>query len=75
MRLISDMIAYSVDAIPKWNPINICSYHLQEAGATPVQEIAYAMVNADRGARRRARAARRARPRRSRASSGASRSS
>ncbi len=46
MRLISDMIAYTVDAIPKWNPINICSYHLQEAGATPVQEIAYAMVNA-----------------------------
>jgi len=46
MRLISDMIAYSVDAIPKWNPVNICSYHLQEAGATPVQEIAYAMANA-----------------------------
>jgi (2R)-ethylmalonyl-CoA mutase len=46
MRLISDMIAYSVDAIPKWNPINICSYHLQEAGATPEQEIAYAMANA-----------------------------
>ena len=46
LRLISDMIAYSVDAIPKWNPINICSYHLQEAGATPVQEIAYAMANA-----------------------------
>jgi ethylmalonyl-CoA mutase len=46
MRLISDMVAYSVDAIPKWNPINICSYHLQEAGATPVQEIAYAMATA-----------------------------
>jgi (2R)-ethylmalonyl-CoA mutase len=46
MRLISDMIAYTVDAIPKWNPINICSYHLQEAGATPVQEIAFAMANA-----------------------------
>jgi (2R)-ethylmalonyl-CoA mutase len=46
MRLISDMIAYTVDAIPKWNPINICSYHLQEAGATPEQEIAYAMANA-----------------------------
>jgi (2R)-ethylmalonyl-CoA mutase len=46
LRLISDTIAYSVDAIPKWNPINICSYHLQEAGATPVQEIAYAMANA-----------------------------
>jgi (2R)-ethylmalonyl-CoA mutase len=46
MRLTSDVIAYSVDAIPKWNPINVCSYHLQEAGATPVQEIAYAMANA-----------------------------
>jgi len=46
MRLISDMVAYSVDSIPKWNPINICSYHLQEAGATPVQEIAYSMANA-----------------------------
>jgi len=46
LRLISDTIAYSVDALPKWNPINICSYHLQEAGATPVQEIAYAMANA-----------------------------
>jgi ethylmalonyl-CoA mutase len=46
LRLISDVIAYSVDAMPKWNPINICSYHLQEAGATPVQEIAYAMANA-----------------------------
>jgi len=46
MRLIADMIAYTVEEIPKWNPINICSYHLQEAGATPVQEIAYAMSNA-----------------------------
>ena len=46
MRLISDMVAYSVDAIPRWNPINVCSYHLQEAGATPVQEIAYAFANA-----------------------------
>jgi ethylmalonyl-CoA mutase len=46
MRLISDMIAYTVEHVPKWNPINICSYHLQEAGATPVQEIAYAMSNA-----------------------------
>ena len=35
LRLISDMIAYTVHQIPKWNPINICSYHLQEAGATP----------------------------------------
>jgi (2R)-ethylmalonyl-CoA mutase len=46
LRLISDMVAYTVDAIPKWNPINVCSYHLQEAGATPVQEIAYAMATA-----------------------------
>ena len=46
MRLIADMIAFTVDEVPKWNPINICSYHLQEAGATPVQEIAYAMSTA-----------------------------
>ena len=46
MRLIADMIAYTVERVPKWNPINICSYHLQEAGATPIQEIAYSMSNA-----------------------------
>jgi (2R)-ethylmalonyl-CoA mutase len=46
LRLISDMVAYSVDALPRWNPVNICSYHLQEAGATPVQEIAYSFANA-----------------------------
>jgi ethylmalonyl-CoA mutase len=46
MRLIADTIAYTVQNIPKWNPINICSYHLQEAGATPVQEIAFTMSNA-----------------------------
>ncbi|MDP9345374.1 MAG: protein meaA [Actinomycetota bacterium] len=46
MRLIADMVAYTVEEVPTWNPINICSYHLQEAGATPVQEIAYAMANA-----------------------------
>ncbi len=46
LRLVADMIAYTVEHVPKWNPINICSYHLQEAGATPVQEIAYAMSNA-----------------------------
>ncbi|MGA2924394.1 MAG: protein meaA [Solirubrobacteraceae bacterium] len=46
MRLIADMIAYTVTNVPKWNPINICSYHLQEAGATPVQEIAFALSNA-----------------------------
>jgi (2R)-ethylmalonyl-CoA mutase len=43
MRLIADMVAFSVNEVPKWNPTNICSYHLQEAGATPVQEIAYAL--------------------------------
>ncbi len=46
MRLIADTIAFTVDEVPRWNPINICSYHLQEAGATPVQEIAYAMSTA-----------------------------
>ena len=40
MRLLADVIAYTVAHVPRWNPINICSYHLQEAGATPVQEIA-----------------------------------
>ncbi len=46
LRLIADMIAYTVHEIPKWNPINICSYHLQEAGATPTQELAYALCTA-----------------------------
>ncbi|MDQ4051389.1 MAG: protein meaA [Actinomycetota bacterium] len=46
LRLISDMIAYTVHQIPQWNPINICSYHLQEAGATPTQELAYALCTA-----------------------------
>jgi ethylmalonyl-CoA mutase len=46
LRLITDMIAYTVANVPKWNPINICSYHLQEAGATPVQEVAFAMCTA-----------------------------
>ncbi|MGW8402121.1 methylmalonyl-CoA mutase family protein, partial [Streptomyces lydicus] len=46
LRLTTDMITYTVAHLPKWNPINICSYHLQEAGATPVQEIAYAMSTA-----------------------------
>jgi (2R)-ethylmalonyl-CoA mutase len=46
MRLIADLIAYTVEHVPRWNPINVCSYHLQEAGATPVQEIAYAIANA-----------------------------
>jgi ethylmalonyl-CoA mutase len=46
LRLISDVISYAVHQIPKWNPINICSYHLQEAGATPTQELAYALCTA-----------------------------
>ncbi len=46
LRLISDVISYTVHQIPKWNPINICSYHLQEAGATPTQELAYALCTA-----------------------------
>ena len=45
-RLIVDMISYGHDHVAKWNPINVCSYHLQEAGATPVQEIAYALATA-----------------------------
>jgi len=46
LRLIADMVAYTVEHVPRWNPVNVCSYHLQEAGATPVQEIAYAMATA-----------------------------
>lgn len=46
MRLIADTVAFTVNEVPNWNPINICSYHLQEAGATPVQEIAYALSTA-----------------------------
>ncbi|WP_183094797.1 protein meaA [Nocardioides stalactiti] len=46
LRLIADMISYTVHKIPQWNPINICSYHLQEAGATPTQELAYALCTA-----------------------------
>ncbi len=46
LRLITDMIAHTVREIPKWNPINICSYHLQEAGATPVQELAFSLSTA-----------------------------
>jgi ethylmalonyl-CoA mutase len=46
LRLITDLIAYTVHEIPNWNPINICSYHLQEAGATPQQELAYALCTA-----------------------------
>lgn len=46
LRLITDMIAWTVHHVPKWNPINICSYHLQEAYATPTQEVAYALCTA-----------------------------
>jgi (2R)-ethylmalonyl-CoA mutase len=46
MRLIADMIAYCYRDIPKWNPVNVCSYHLQEAGATPVEELSFALANA-----------------------------
>jgi ethylmalonyl-CoA mutase len=46
LRLITDMVAWTVANVPRWNPTNICSYHLQEAGATPVQEVAYAMCTA-----------------------------
>lgn len=46
MRLIADMILYTVEHVPEWNPINVCSYHLQEAGATPEQEVAYALSTA-----------------------------
>ncbi len=46
LRLITDMITYTVTNAPKWNPINVCSYHLQEAGATPVQEVAYTLCTA-----------------------------
>jgi len=46
MRLIKDVILFTTKKIPKWNPINVCSYHLQEAGATPVQELAFALATA-----------------------------
>jgi (2R)-ethylmalonyl-CoA mutase len=46
LRLISDIAAYTYAEVPKWNPMNVCSYHLQEAGATPEQELAFALVTA-----------------------------
>ncbi len=46
MRLIADVISYTYRELPKWNPTNVCSYHLQEAGATPTQELAYALATA-----------------------------
>ena len=54
-RLTVDLIVYTVKHVPKWNPINVCPYHLQEAGATPVQELAYGARDRDRRARRGAR--------------------
>jgi (2R)-ethylmalonyl-CoA mutase len=47
LKLTADTIQFTVREMPKWNPVNICSYHLQEAGATPVQELAYALANAE----------------------------
>src|SRR5690606_8444030 len=46
LRLIKDTIVFSCAELPKWNPTNVCSYHLQEAGATPVQELSYALATA-----------------------------
>ena len=46
LRLIKDTIIFTCSAMPKWNPTNVCSYHLQEAGATPVQELAFALATA-----------------------------
>ncbi len=46
VRLVTDVISYTVQNIPRWNPTNVCSYHLQEAGATPMQELAYALCTA-----------------------------
>lgn len=46
MRLLTDIVSYTYTQVPKWNPTNVCSYHLQEAGATPVQELAFALANA-----------------------------
>jgi (2R)-ethylmalonyl-CoA mutase len=46
LRCTVDLVTYTVRNVPKWNPINVCSYHLQEAGATPVQEVAYALATA-----------------------------
>ena len=46
LRLTADVIAFTCREVPKWNPVNICSYHLQEAGATPVEELAFALANA-----------------------------
>jgi len=45
LRLTTDVILFTTKEVPKWNPINVCSYHLQEAGATPVQELAFALAS------------------------------
>src|SRR6185437_4595553 len=47
LRLTADLAAFTCREMPRWNPVNVCSYHLQEAGATPVQEVAYALANAE----------------------------
>src|SRR5690348_12476720 len=47
LNLTADVIAFTYRELPKWNPMNVCSYHLQEAGATPVQEVAYALATAE----------------------------
>jgi (2R)-ethylmalonyl-CoA mutase len=47
LKLTADVIAFTYRELPKWNPMNVCSYHLQEAGATPVQEVAYALATAE----------------------------
>ncbi|MEV6375999.1 protein meaA [Micromonospora musae] len=46
LRLTADVVAHALEAMPRWNPVNICSYHLQEAGATPVQEVGFALATA-----------------------------
>ena len=46
LRLTKDVILFTTKEVPKWNPMNVCSYHLQEAGATPVQELSYALATA-----------------------------
>ena len=46
IQLITDVVAFTYREVPRWNPTNVCSYHLQEAGATPVQELAFALATA-----------------------------
>jgi hypothetical protein len=49
LKMIADVAEYCYREVPKWNPMNVCSYHLQEAGATPEQELAFALATAHRG--------------------------